>query len=448
MSLYAALYSGTSGLAANSSALGIISDNITNVNTVGYKAANAEFMTLVTESSTYGTYSPGGVQARARSLIGAQGLLQTSTSATDLAIDGNGFFVVRPEMNSDEVYFTRAGSFRPDDRGYLQNTAGMYLMGWPLDANGKYMDNGDVNVLSPINIAALTGTAEATTTAKIRANLMSSQVPYAATPAYTAGSMTDGTIEPHFSKTIKVYDSQGSAHNITMSFLKNANTNEWDVEIHGPASEINGTVPVDPTDPMSPMGPQGMIASGTITFNDDGSLNLGASDSHLFGPLAFDWSNGAADSNITFNFGTDGQADGLTQFDSTSTMISSSIDGAVFGNVTGVSVGKDGVVTALFDNGLTRAVYKLPVATFQNPEGLMSVQGNSFARTDYSGNFELVSSGTGGAGSVSPKTLEASTVDLAEEFTKLITTQRAYSASARIITTADEMLTELNQLKR
>ena len=129
-------------------------------------------------------------------------------------------------------------------------------------------------------------------------------------------------------------------------------------------------------------------------------------------------------------------------------MISSSIDGAVFGNVTGVSVGKDGVVTALFDNGLTRAVYKLPVATFQNPEGLMSVQGNSFARTDYSGNFELVSSGTGGAGSVSPKTLEASTVDLAEEFTKLITTQRAYSASARIITTADEMLTELNQLKR
>lgn len=436
MSLYAALYSGTSGLAANSSALGIISDNITNVNTVGYKAANAEFMTLVTESSTYGSYSPGGVQARARSLIGAQGLLQTSTSATDLAIDGNGFFVVKPEMGGKDVYFTRAGSFRPDDRGYLQNTAGMYLMGWPLDANGKYVDNGDVNVLSPINIASLTGTAEATTAAKIRANLMSSQVPYAATPAYTAGSMTDGTIEPHFSKTIKVYDSQGSAHNITMSFLKNANTNEWDVEIHGPASEINGGTPA------------GLVASGTILFNDDGSLNIAGSTPGLFDPMAFDWSNGAADSNITFNFGTDGMADGLTQFDSTSTMISSSIDGAVFGNVTGVSVGKDGVVTALFDNGLTRAVYKLPIANFQNPEGLMSVQGNAFAMTDYSGAFELVGSGTGGAGQVSPKTLEASTVDLAQEFTKLITTQRAYSASARIITTADEMLTELNQLKR
>lgn len=432
MSLYAALYSGTSGLAANSSALGIISDNITNVNTVGYKAANAEFMTLVTESSTYGTYSPGGVQARARSLIGAQGLLQTSTSATDLAIDGNGFFVVRPEMNSKEVYFTRAGSFRPDDRGYLQNTAGMYLMGWPLDSNGKYIDNGDVNVLSPINIAALTGTAEATTTAKIRANLLSSQEPH--TDPYAAGDMAAGTVEPHFSKTIKVYDSQGSAHNITMSFLKTANTNEWAVEIHGPAAELEGGNP--------------LVASGTITFNADGSLNMAASTPALFQPVPFDWSNGAANSNITFNFGTDGQADGLTQFDSASTMISSSIDGAVFGNVTGVSVGKDGVVTALFDNGLTRAVYKLPVATFQNPEGLASVQGNSFARTDFSGNFELVSSGTGGAGQISPKTLEASTVDLAEEFTKLITTQRAYSASARIITTADEMLTELNQLKR
>src|SRR5690606_24467016 len=123
---------------------------------------------------------PGGVQARARSLIGAQGLLQTSTSATDLAIDGNGFFVVRPEMGSNEVFFTRAGSFRPDDRGFLQNTAGMYLMGWQLDANGNYIDNGDVNVLSPINIASLTGTAEATTTAKIRANLQSSQIPYPA----------------------------------------------------------------------------------------------------------------------------------------------------------------------------------------------------------------------------------------------------------------------------
>ena len=207
MSLYAALYSGTSGLAANSSALGIISDNITNVNTIGYKAADAEFMTLVTESSTYGSYSPGGVQARARSLIGAQGLLQTSTSATDLAIDGNGFFVVRPDMNSKDVYFTRAGSFRPDDRGYLQNTAGMYLMGWPLDSNGKYMDNGDVNVLSPINIAALTGTAEATTNAKIRANLQSSQEIYAGTPAYdpaNPGQLASGAIEPHFSKTIKV----------------------------------------------------------------------------------------------------------------------------------------------------------------------------------------------------------------------------------------------------
>ena len=138
--------------------------------------------------------------------------------------------------------------------------------------------------------------------------------------------------------------------------------------------------------------------------------------------------------------------DGLTQFDSISTLISSSVDGAVFGNVIGVSVDEEGVVTALFDNGLTRPVYKLPIATFQNPDGLRRLQGNNYGVTDNSGTFSLVEAGTGGGGSIVPSTLEASTVDLANEFTQLISTQRAFSAATRIITTADEMLAELNQV--
>lgn len=437
MSLYAALYSGTSGLAANSSALGIISDNINNVNTVGYKASNAEFMTLVTETSGMSTYSPGGVAARPRSMIGSQGLLQASNSATDLSIDGHGFFVVRGNTDgTGDVRFTRAGSFRPDTNGFLQNTAGMYLMGWKLNPDGTFVDNGDVGVLGPINIAGLTGTAEATQNVKVRANLRSSQEPYAGTPAYTAGAMAAGTIKPHFQKTIKVFDSQGGAHDMTLGFLKNGTSNQWSVEIFAnPADVAGGT-------------PPGLLASGNISFKADGSLDIAGSTAALFNPVVADWTNGAATSNIRFNFGTDGLVDGLTQFDSASTMISSNIDGAVFGNVTGVSVGKDGIVTALFDNGLTRAVYKLPIATFQNPDGLQRVQGNCFALTDFSGSFSLVEPGKGGAGNIAPATLEASTVDLASEFTKLITTQRAYSASARIITTVDDMLNELTQLKR
>jgi flagellar hook protein FlgE len=138
----------------------------------------------------------------------------------------------------------------------------------------------------------------------------------------------------------------------------------------------------------------------------------------------------------------------MTQYDSTSTLISSSVNGAVFGNVEGVDIGEDGVVTAQFDNGLIKDVFKLPLATFQNPNGLERRNGNAFIESDQSGTFSLQQAGTGGAGKFSPSTLEASTVDLANEFTDMITTQRAYSASTKIITTADEMLTELNRVKR
>ncbi|MEX6725082.1 flagellar hook protein FlgE [Parapedomonas caeni] len=427
MSLYAALYSGVSGLSANSTALGIISDNITNVNTVGYKASGVDFKTLVTETSSLNAYSPGGVAAKPRNMIGQQGLLQASTSSTDLSIDGAGFFVVRADPNtSGDVMFTRAGSFRPDALGFLQNTAGHYLMGWQLNSGGTFVNNGDVGSLVPINIAGLTGTAEATSSVRVRANLQSSQTAY--TGAYAAGDMADGTVTPHFTRNIQVFDAQGGAHTVTMSFLKSANANEWNVEVYGDPTDVNG----------------GLISSGTITFNTDGSLN----STTLPDPVTVDWIGGAADSEISFNFGTPGEVDGLTQFNSVSTMISSNVNGAVFGNVTGVSIGKDGVVTALFDNGLTRAVYKLPIATFQNPDGLQRAQGNAYTVSDYSGQFSLVEAGTGGGGAVAPSTLEASTVDLASEFTRLITTQRAFSAASKVITTADEMLNELNQVKR
>src|SRR5690606_21109139 len=165
MSLYSALFSGVSGLGAYSSALGMISDNITNVNTVGYKETRARFSTLVTETRSTTRYSPGGVQALPQNLISKQGLLQSSSSPTDLSIDGAGFFVVRPTVDaaSSAVSFTRAGSFTPDEAGFLRNTAGQYLLGFPLDSNGNTPSNRSVEQLVPITISGLTGTAEATT---------------------------------------------------------------------------------------------------------------------------------------------------------------------------------------------------------------------------------------------------------------------------------------------
>lgn len=446
MSLYAALFSGVSGLSAYSGALGMISDNISNVNTIGYKEVRARFSTLVTETRSTTRYSPGGVQALPQNLISKQGLLQSSSSPTDLSIDGAGFFAVRPtpDANSAVVNFTRAGSFVPDEAGFLRNTAGQYLLGFPLNSSGDTPPNRSVEELVPITISGLTGTAEASTTiSPLRGNLQSSQ-PVSAqeatyNPAVAANNMESGNVQPDFVRNIQIFDSLGTTHNLTIGALKSSVPNQWHVEIWA----------VDGVGVPALSGSQ--IATGTLAFNTDGSLDLTTTSAALQSPLNIDWTGGASDADnsaITINWGTDGDVDGFTQFDTPSTLISSSTNGARFGNVNGVSIAKDGRVTALFDNGLTKEVYELPIAVFQNPDGLTRRQGNSYDLSDISGAFTLQVAGDGGAGSVAPSTLEASTVDLAREFSELITTQRGFSANTRVITTADDMLDELNRIKR
>lgn len=451
MSLYSALFSGVSGLNAYSSALGIISDNITNVNTVGYKASIAEFSTLVTETSSTTTYSPGGVAARPRSLISQQGLPTPTTSGTDLAIDGSGFFVVNSDPVSGSrgtVSFTRAGSFRPDDEGFLRNAAGQYLLGFPLGNNGELVNNGDVRSLEPISTTGLTGTAEPTTEVRLRANLQAKgfdgpegtpvinprAVDY--DPSDPANNLASGGITPDFTRPIDVFDAQGGTHRLTFSFLQ-TDINEWAVEVYAdPPSDVvtqNGFV-------------DGQLATGTVRFNSDGSIDLDNTSPSLLDAIPVAWTNGAGSQDISFDLGSNGDVNGVTQFNSRSALISSTANGAAFGNVVGVSVGEDGTVTALFDNNLTRAVYRIPLGTFQNPDGLRRLQGNSYGISADSGTFSIVEPGTGGGGTIESSTLEASTVDLANEFTRLISTQRAFSASTRVITTADEMLAELNQV--
>ncbi|MFD2134738.1 flagellar hook-basal body complex protein [Novosphingobium resinovorum] len=265
MSLYSALYAGVSGLSAQSSAMATVADNITNVNTVGYKGTSAQFESLVNGGSVSSTYSAGGVTATAKSLISKQGLLQASSSLTDIAIDGAGFFVVRSSADaSGATAFTRAGSFTTDSSGYLRNTSGYYLMGWPLDTQGNYANNGAISSLEPIRPTALTGAAAPTTSIELRANLDSTSE---AVADYDAGDMSSGDVDPQFSRSVEIYDSQGTAHTLTFNFVKTG-ANQW-------AAEITG----DPTDISSvngdPVGANGMIASTTVSFNADGSLDLG-----------------------------------------------------------------------------------------------------------------------------------------------------------------------------
>jgi len=429
MSLYGALLTGVSGLDANSRALSITSSNISNVNTVGYKSSTANFSTFLAAAGSVGDIAPSSVQVTSTQQLSQQGLLTSTGSSTDLAVSGNGFFVVTDNpANPQGTLYTRAGSFTPDAQGRLRNSAGFYLEGWTLQADGSMPANR--SSLGLINLGSLNGTAEETSTMSLRANLQSSA---AAVAGYSAGDMYAGTVTPEFEQTVNVYDSQGSARPMQLAFVKTA-ADTWNYEIsyQGPVADIGGAGnnPVD---------------SGTITFNADGTLSVPATAT-----VNIPWAatTGLNAQTVTVTFGTPGQSNGVTQFDAPSALTSANVNGAPYGALTSVSVDENGFVTALFDNGIEKKVFKVPLATFTNPDALAPVAGNAYQITDTSGTATILEPKSGGAGSISSNSLEASTVDLAKEFSDLITTQRAYSAATRIITTADQMLQELMQIKQ
>lgn len=441
MSLYGAMMIGVSALDAFSNALSTSSSNIANVNTIGYKDGQTNFSTLVASAMGAGAMSSIGVVTSQSQNVSQQGLITTASSPTDMAISGNGFFVVGDGTGDGAQYYTRAGDFTPDQNGNLRNSAGFYLMGYPLDSNGQV---GTGTMLSDINLNDLTGKAEPTTTMTIQANLQASTEVYGGT--YTPGDMASGNVTPDFTRTIDVYDSQGGSQPVTISYLKTgANTWKYEVSYAGDATNLSST-----------NTPPQLLFAGEMSFDSNGNL-VNADDSQttpvgsINVTIPFDGTSGNSGLNpqtIAINFGTPGEANGMSQFDSASTLTNSTVDGALFGTLTGVSVGSDGILTATFSNGLTQPLYQLPLATFANPDGLNAVSGNAWQVSAASGNAVINSAGSNGTGTIQGGALEGSTVDLATEFTNLITTQRAYTASTRVITTASQMLDELNQIGR
>jgi flagellar hook protein FlgE len=431
MSLYGALSIGVSGLSAFSQALSATSSNIANVNTVGYKEATASFSTFLNAESGVGSNSSAGVVSSTQQDITTQGLPTTTSSNTDLSISGSGFFVVATDPTATgNQEFTRAGSFRPDQNGVLVNTAGLYLLGYQLDSAGNVPSNA--SSLTAINVTGLSGTAGASTKMSLQANLEASSTVDA---GYVAGDMAAGTVAPDFSRTINVYDSQGGQQPVMMSFIKTgANTWAYESTYAGAPANVTST----------------NLSQGTITFNSDGTLKNvnGASPASGNIALTIPWAaaSGLSPQVLTVNLGTVGATGGLTQYDAPSALNGQTVDGSAFGSVTGVTIAKDGTVTAQFSNGLSQNVYKIPLATFTNPDGLGQISGNAYVATRNSGPANINLAKSGMTGSINSQSLEGSTVDLATEFTNLITTQRAYSASARIITTANQMLQQLEQL--
>jgi flagellar hook protein FlgE len=484
MSINSAFLAGVSGLSANSAALAAISQNIANVNTVGYKRTTGEFSTVMNSRTQGSGYSAGGVMATARHFTSQGGQLQRSTSNTDLGISGQGFFVVteRPENleATDTRMFTRAGAFSVDNLGFLKNTAGLYLQGWPVDADGIITtDPSDLTRLSSINVGAVGGALEATSRVQLSANLRSSQAisaeatdaalgppgPNAYNPATNSMAMwdpqTNAGVKPDFELTIPLSDSKGGQRTVALSFLKSTVPNQWFAEVRAvPASDVVTGAGLT----------NGQIRSGLVAFTQDGrldvaamtglgasalfpdvataTLSFGASNSGAPGAGAVAWAPGLGIDAQDVTFDLNAATGGLTQYDSPSVVQAVMTNGTAFGNLSEIKIDEAGLVTAVFDNSVTRTIAQIALATFPSPDNLSQTSGNAYTVTQASGTFNLKVAGTGGAGKIGSSQLEASTVDLSAEFTGLITTQRAYSASSKIITTADEMLAELISIKR
>ncbi len=495
MSLFGSLYSSVSALSAQSKSMSMISDNVANVNTTAYKGAEADFSSLVTRRPSSQSYSPGGVRGFTSYNVEQQGLIESSTSPTDVAISGNGFFVVNRSSGADgtpsEQLYTRDGSFSPDFRGNLRTSTGFFLQGWKLDADENITD---VNTLETVNTRTIQGVAAATTEVKIGANLNAdagdTSIDPSATPRVLgpdhpshdgtndydpasgrnmAAHITNGAgngFQPHFQRDIQIYDSLGRARTVTAAFTREepytddkgtvataddeAIENNWYVELVGETNKLEHGPPSDPH-------PDGLIAYGKIRFDGDGALLrepdfFDATGTAITGDsITIQWdkpATGADASDIRLNLGEAGTTTGLTQFSSPSDVGFVTQNGAEVGELNGVRIDEEGMVVASFTNGEERKLYKLPVATFPNPSALDPRSGNVYSQTDVAGEFNLRHAGKGGAGNITPSSLEAANVDIADEFSKMIVTQRAYSASSKIISTADQLLEELLRITR
>ncbi|ADG08939.1 flagellar hook protein FlgE [Caulobacter segnis] len=425
MSLSAALSTAVSGLTAQSRALSAISENIANSSTTAYKTTDVYFQALVSGGKGSST-STSAVTAKSSQAMSVQGTVTSTSVATNVAIQDAGFFVVTsdPAGAASEDMYTRNGSFETNADGYLINTEGFYLMGWPTDAEGNVLasNTNDLTGLSAINLSSIGGTAKATTEIEMSANV----------PA-------DAAVGAALTTSMQMIDSLGVSHTVGQTWTKTAD-NTWELTLSDPVLTSDGTTQ------------SGTINGGpyTVVFNTDGSLGsvTPALDFTVTG-----FSSGAADSAVSLDIGEVGGTDGVTQYASTSSTIGledvqTEQDGALYGELSGISIDSDGLVTANFDNGISLAIYQIPIATFSNPNGLTLVSGTTYDENSAAGQVHLNLPGEGGAGSLVASALEGSTTDIATEFNKMIIAQQAYSAASQVVSSASDMFDSLIQAVR
>ncbi len=572
MSLFGSLFTGVSALSAQSQNTAIISNNIANVNTIGFKRSEATFESLVTTESRSSRYSPGTVAVNRLQRVDQQGPIQQSISSTDVSVSGNGFFPVkRNDLDSslDEYLYTRNGQFSEDAQGNLVNSAGFFLYGWPLDSEGLLpAAQGDLSSLVPVDVAFLGGLTRPTNTVDLSINLNADE---ASSPLVNATSLIDPATSPNFTRSVRVYDSLGSAQDINLQFSKTYGPqatsvstgfgvsatdelvddvgltlgesidftaggqpaatftvtatstvqdflsfiNTYDTGTRSEAflnetgqivvQAVDFTAPDDFTltdnvgAPLATLGfvsgavitapglpatgngnvgdippystgtfptpdnlpgtttynsrgwwqvnivaPDGTnLTQGHINFNGNGNINaIRDVDNEIDITLSnIDWGNGSDPQDIEIDI------ERFSQFSGEYNVIFSDQNGAELGLRTGVEIDRNGFVIARFSNGASTELYKIPMITFANANGLQEISGTAYSENELSGEENLREAGRGGSGLIETATLEGSNVDLADEFARLIIGQRAYSAGTKVINTVDQMTEELLRLR-
>lgn len=385
--------SAISALSLNAQRLGASADNIANVSTKGYKTTRVEGSTLVTQQTSQTAYSAGGVLSAPRHLADVQGLLTSDSRSTSMAISGDGYFAVS-RAGQGGTFYTRDGSFDADASGNLVNASGDVLLGRGADGSGP---------LRPVNVSTIGGTASATTSVSVGANL----------PA-NAASGDSYTIN------VQATDSLGAARNLELTFTQGAAPGAYTLSIAG-ATEGSATGPA---------------YSETVTFGANGQFaGAGPANIHVPG------TGGAADMNIALDVTS------MTRYAGGFVPGHIQADGASYGQVSGIGVAADGTVSATFNNGQVRTIATVPVATFTNPGGLEPVGGGAYRATDASGAVTYRAGGEGGAGTVQGGALELSTTDLGTEFANMIVAEHAYRASLQTLSAAQDMSRALLDLK-
>ena len=558
MSLFGSLSGGVSGLLSQSESISVISDNLANVNTIGYKNTRTLFDQQVTSTGLSGTlYNTGGVGTNFERFQAAQGAFLSTQSSTDLALSGNGVFVVVNDTeitNDTSFFYSRAGAFAENNLGFLTTPdGGGHLVGWRTDSDGTITNLQDT---APIELQSVGSSARASSALDLGLNLTSTESihTYNTTGNTLAQELAGIVATPanaDFVSDVRLFDSEGGARDVTAAFIKRAD-NFWDYTIYTDGANIV----TDSAGASVAAGTNGQIGSGTLEFNRDGSLKYATGTS-----LSIDWAGGVEDGSITINFGdytggnifnapgagvqhadhvlgftldeSDASApttiagnyvlvnngavaggfdiqltdpdlnvfnvtvpnsggnpqmvefgngvamglsgdwtgagfaggtvtmpataqaaldvgrgtDGVIQFAADYNNSFGNQDGFGSGTLSAVSIDEDGFVIGSFTNGEAKKLWKIVVAVFQDPSELEPVGGSLMRETDGSGRPLYKEAGVGGTATIVSGALEQSTVDIANEFSSMIVSQRAFQASSTIISTVDQMLNELLQLR-